>query len=118
MNWLSHVLPPRDKAGRRTPKRQTRPGRVRPSLETLEDRTVPSTLSSITGNFNGAAIPAGDTVWFSSVLSASGLPKGAPVTVHVVNASIGFTAAGTPYQVAVPNGVIVFTPGQTSASTS
>jgi hypothetical protein len=118
MNWLSHLVPSRDKTGRRASKHQRRPGRVQPSLETLEDRTVPSTLSSITANFNGTAIPAGDTVWFSSVLQAGGLPKGAPATVHVVNASIDFTAAGTPYHVAVPNGVIVFTPGQTSASAS
>jgi hypothetical protein len=112
MNWLSHLLSSREKAGRR------RPGGLRPSLETLEDRTVPSTTSSITANFNGAAIPAGDTVWFSSTVTASGLPKAAPVELHVVNASISFTSGGTPYQVPVPNGVIVFTPGQTSASTS
>jgi hypothetical protein len=98
-------------------KHQRRPGGVRPALEALEDRAVPSTVSSITANFNPTAIPAGDTLWFSSVLQAGGLPS-SPVTVHVVNASISFTAAGTAYHVPVPNGVIVLTPGQTTASTS
>ena len=92
--------------------------RCRPTLECLEDRCVPSTMSSIAGNFNGTAIPAGDTVWFNSSLTATGLPKGAAATVHVVNQSIDFTAGGAAYHLAVPNGVIVFNPGATSASTS
>jgi hypothetical protein len=112
MNWLSCFLPPRDQTGRR------RPGRFLPSVELLEDRSVPSAASSITANFNGTAIPAGDTVWFSSAFTATGLPKTAPATVHVVNGLISFTAGSTPFQVAVPNAVIVLTPGQTSASTS
>ncbi len=89
-----------------------------PTLEALEDRTTPSTVSSISANFNSTAIPAGDTLWFNASLTASGLPKGAPVTLHVENGSIDFTAGGTPCHAAVPNGVIVFTPGATSASTS
>src|SRR5262249_16406216 len=40
-----------------------------------------------------------------------------PATVNVTNASVSFTAAGTPYQVAVPDAAITFTPGATSAST-
>src|SRR5262245_26795536 len=108
MNWLSQLLPSRSRTGQRAPKRPPRPGRVPPALEALEDRTVPSTASSIAANFNSAAIPSGDTVWFSGALTASGLPKGAPVTLHVVNGAIDFTAGGTPYHVAVPNGVIVF----------
>src|SRR5262245_32714274 len=90
----------------------------KPNLELLEDRLAPSTVSSITTSFNGTVIPAGDTVWFNSAFTASGLPKAAPVTLHVENGSIDFTAGGTPYHVAVPNGVIVLTPGATSASAS
>src|SRR5262245_13141851 len=89
---------------------------ARPFLEALEDRWVPSTVSSITGNFNGTAIPAGDTLWLEGAFTASGLPANAPVTLHVENGSIDFTAGSTPYHVAVPNGVIVLTPGATSAS--
>jgi hypothetical protein len=90
----------------------------RPAVNVLEERAVPSASSSITANFNGTAIPAGDTVWFNSSFTAGGLPKSAPVTLHVVNAAIDFTAGGTPYHVAVPNGVIVLTPGATSATAS
>src|SRR5205814_1281700 len=102
-------------AQRKGKRRSARPQLL---LEVLEDRLVPSTASAITANFNGTAIPAGSTIWFDAALTASGLPKGAPVTLHVVNESIDFTAGGTPYHVAVPNGVIVLTPGATSASTS
>ena len=88
----------------------------RPSLDVLEDRTVPSTVSALAMNFNNTAIPAGDTIWFNATLQASGLPGNAAVTVHVENGSIAFTANGTAYNVPVPNGVIVFTPGATSES--
>ena len=47
-------------------KRKTR-ARQLLGLDVLEDRVVLSTLSSITGNFNGIAIAANDTRWFSSV---------------------------------------------------
>src|SRR5262249_15882771 len=86
--------------------------------ELLEDRCVPSTMSGITANFNGTAIPAGDSIWFSSALTVSGLPKTTTATVHVVNASIDFTASGNPYHLAVPDADIVFTPGATTASTT
>jgi hypothetical protein len=89
-----------------------------PGVETLEDRTVPSTVSSIVGNFNGTAIPAGETLWFSSEFSASGLPATSPVTLHVTNGAIDFTAGGTAYHVAVPDTDVVLTPGATSAAAS
>src|SRR5262249_3383265 len=92
--------------------------RLRNSLgvESLEDRTTP-TVSSITSNFNGTAIPAGDYVWFSSVAKVSGLGT-APATVNVTNQTISFTANGTPYTLAVPDSTIVFDPATGSASTS
>ena len=88
----------------------------RPTLEALEDRLVLSAASSITANFNGSAIAANSTLWFDSALTASGLPKNAPVTLHVVNGMIHFVANGTTYDVATPNSEIVFTPGAKSAS--
>ena len=114
MRWLKQLFSKPVKAVR---SRSPRP-RWRLELEGLEDRSVPSTTSSLAANFNGTAIPAGDTVWFNAVFSATGLPKSAPVTLHVVNGEIDFTAGSTPYRVAVPNGVIVLTPGATSAATS
>jgi hypothetical protein len=77
---------------------------------------VPSTASSIAANFNGTAIRAGSTLWFDGAFTATGLPKTTPATLHVENGTIDFTAAGTPYHVAIPNGIIVLTPGATSAA--
>jgi hypothetical protein len=114
MRWLTRLLGKSSSSARPTPSRP----RFRLELENLEERTVPSTMSSIAQNFNPTAIPAGDSVWFNAVFQANNLPPGATVTLHVVNQSISFTANGTSYNVAVPNGVIVLTPGATSAAAS
>jgi hypothetical protein len=98
-------------------KRRRLPLRQGLCLELLEDRSVPSTMSSISASFNPTAIPAGDTIWFNAALTASNLPKGASVQLHVVNSSISFASAGTTYNVAVPDMDIVLTAGATSAST-
>jgi hypothetical protein len=90
-----------------------------PEVLTLEDRTVPSTVSSITQNFNGAAIPAGDTIWFDAEMQASGLPGGTTTaTVHVTNQTISFTSGGQNYSYAVPDADVVLTAGATSSSVS
>jgi hypothetical protein len=85
-------------------------------IQTLEDRSTP-TVSSIVGNLNGTAIPAGDTIWFSSVAKIGGLGAN-QVTLHVENASIQFTVGTTHFNVPVPNGEIVFTPGATSTTST
>src|SRR3954471_5254776 len=84
-------------------------------LETLEDRTVPSTTSLIASDFNSTKIPAGDTVWFNASLKASGLTS-APTTIHVLNGTIDFTAGTTAYHVDVPNAELVYNPTATSAT--
>jgi hypothetical protein len=86
-------------------------------FEILEDRTVPSTLSSIVSNFNGNAIPAGDTIWFNSVLKVKGLGS-APVNVHVTNQEITFNAGGTSFALNVPDSNITFSPTTTTGTTS
>src|SRR5262249_22463111 len=88
-----------------------------PDLELLEDRAVLSTVSSITSNFNGTAISAGDTLWFSAVFKPSGLGAN-PVTLHVTDQTISFSAAGTNYVLPVPNADITFTPRVTLATTT
>jgi hypothetical protein len=93
------------------------PRRGLPALESLEERAVPATVSSIVSNFNGTAIPAGDTVWFSSVFKPSGLGS-TPVTVHVTDQTISFSAAGTNYTVAVPDSVVTLSPTAGAASTA
>jgi Carboxypeptidase regulatory-like domain len=90
--------------------------RVRLSLAGLEDRTTP-TATSITGNFNGTAIAAGDTVWFSSVGKVSGLGTN-PSTLYLTDGTISFTANGSPTTVSVPNATISFTQLATTATTT
>ncbi|HEV3436933.1 MAG TPA: hypothetical protein VG122_06220, partial [Gemmata sp.] len=75
------------------------------ACESLEDRTTP-TVSMISANFNGAAISAGDYVWFSSAAKVSGVGS-TPVTLNVTNQTITFTANGTPYTLNVPDSTLV-----------
>jgi hypothetical protein len=71
--------------------------------------------TSIVSNFNGTAIPAGDTIWFSSVFKPSGVGA-APVTLHVTNQSISFKASNTNYQVFVPDSTITLSSSTTTAT--
>lgn len=73
--------------------------------------------TAIQSNFNGTAVPAGDTLWFSSVLKANGLGAG-PVTLHFTNQTISFTANGTTVTLAVPDATVTFSPTATTASTT
>jgi hypothetical protein len=69
--------------------------------------------TSLTANFNGTALPAGDYVWFSSTIKASGLSPTATTTIWFVNQTVTIGAA----VVSVPNASITFHPG-TGASTT
>lgn len=99
--------------------RPARPApRVRLCLEGLEERAVPSSTSVISSNFNGTAIPAGDTVWFNSVVKVSGVPASG-ATLHLSNAEVDFTSkAGVAYALSVPNTALTFSPTATQATTS
>src|SRR5436309_455665 len=77
-------------------------------VEVLEDRAVPSTVSTIMSNFNGTAIPAGASVWFNSVAKVSGVPSGQAVTIHVTNESIAYTVKGATATIPVPDADITF----------
>ncbi len=77
--------------------------------ESLEDRTTP-TVSMITSNFDGTAIPGGDSIWFSSVGKVSGVSL-SPVTLHITNQTISFN--GTTLN--LPDTTVVLTPGAISA---
>jgi hypothetical protein len=89
---------------------------TRLTAECLEDRTTP-TVTSITGNLNGTAIPAGDYVWFSSVGKVSGFGT-APAVVNVTQQTIKFTAGSTDYSLSVPDSVVTFDPSAPAASLS
>jgi hypothetical protein len=116
MNWMLNFVRRTRRTQKPAPSCRPADHRVRPTLEALEERAQPSATSVIGSNFNGTAIKAGSTVWFTSVAKVSGLGS-SPVELHVVNASIDFTAGGTTYDVAVPNADIKFSPTATTAST-
>src|SRR5258706_16096131 len=63
---------------------------------------VADTTSSITANFNGTAIAGGDTIWFTSVLKASGLGSN-PVTIILWNAVVCVPGNGTNYPAPRPD---------------
>ncbi len=71
--------------------------------------------SAINSNFNGTAIPAGDWIWFTSVLKVHGLGS-QPVTIGFMG-SIEFSVDGTQYIVPVPSALVTFSPFVTAATT-
>lgn len=73
---------------------------------------------TISQNFNGTTIPAGDTIWFSANVQLTGNLPSAPVNIYAVDGVISFTANSQVYNIAVPNGTITFNPSTTTASTS
>ena len=87
---------------------------ARLDLDVLEDRTTP-TVSAITGNFNGTAIPAGDVLWFSSVAKVSNVPASGTM-LDVTNQTISFTAGGVSYSFHVPDTTVNLSPGTTDAT--
>jgi hypothetical protein len=91
-----------------------------PAVEVLESRWVPSTTgaSSITGNFNGTAVPAGDTIWFSSAFKVNGAGKNQQVILNFTNSVISFTAGGTNYTVNAPDAEVILSPTTTTATTT
>jgi len=117
MHRLSQLF--RSRGGARGHHRATRPSarparpRFQPALESLEDRAVPTT-SSIISNFNSTAIPAGDSVWFSSVAKVSGVPSTGAV-LHVANQSI--TSADGSINVPVPDTTLTLSPSTTTVAT-
>jgi hypothetical protein len=92
-------------------------GGRRPSVESLEDRLVPSTLSSIVSNFNGTSLAPGSSVWFSSVAKVQGL-GGSPVTIHVTQQEVTFSVGGSPVTVAMPDADVTLSPAATTATTT
>src|SRR5579859_285884 len=95
------------------------PGLLRPALRVALPSPPPpnpSNTSTISSNFNGTSIAAGNYIWFNSVLKPSGVPStGATITVS--GAMVQFTANNVAYNLAVPDSVITFSSSATTAST-
>jgi malectin (di-glucose binding ER protein)/SdrD B-like protein len=73
--------------------------------------------TSITSNFNGTGINAGNTIWFNSVFKATGLSTIIPTTLRFLDQSISFSVNGTAYNLKVPDAIVTLTPGSNTAST-
>jgi hypothetical protein len=72
--------------------------------------------STITSNFNGTKIAAGDYIWFTSVIDVHGLGVD-PVTIGF-SGSLSFVANGLLYVVPVPSALVSFVPGLPVATTA
>ena len=76
-----------------------------------------STSNPLAADFNSTAIAVGKKVWFNAVIKPSGLGA-APVKIRFFDAKIRFTANGLPYEIAVPEGTVWYSPTAASATTT
>src|SRR5258707_4679850 len=76
-----------------------------------------SNISTITSNFNGTGIAAGDSVWFNSVMIVIGV-QSTGATITVSGATVQFTANSTAYNLPVPDSVITFSSSGSSSPTT
>jgi RHS repeat-associated protein len=86
------------------------------NMTAVFDSGIPGS-SSIASNFNATAIHAGNFIWFSSVLKASGLGS-APVRIFLRSASVRFAVNGITRTLPVPDATVIFSPSCTSATTT
>src|SRR5258708_1761337 len=77
----------------------------------------PSNISTISSNFNGTSIAAGNYIWFNSVMKVSGVPS-AGATITVSGATVQFTANNVAYNLPVPDSVITFSSSASSSTTT
>lgn len=73
---------------------------------------------TITSNFNGTSISAGNYIYFNSVINPSGLSSTQPTTITLSNASISFTNNGQTYNISLPGSTITYVPGGSTATTT
>ena len=77
--------------------------------------TCPS--NSITSNFNGTSIPAGDFIWFNAVVKVSGVAQGGG-SVGFANSYVTFSANGVLYNIPMSASTITYSSTATGGSTS
>jgi hypothetical protein len=91
---------------------------VNPPPPTCTAGAIGTQTSTIVSNFNGTPIAAGRTIWFNSVLKASGVSTTAPTAIQLRNAHVLFSDGSTSYDVSVPNANITYSPTATTATTT
>ena len=72
-------------------------------------------FASIASKFNGTTIAAGNYIWFTSVVTVSGLSAKAPTTIWFIDQTI---TGGSNFSVQVPNASITYHPGRGTAATT
>lgn len=77
-----------------------------------------SCASANASNFNGTPVQGGDTIWFNAIAAVKGIDPSTTTSVAFSSSTITFTAGGTAYDLAVPNGTITFSPAAAAASTA
>lgn len=78
----------------------------------------PQGTSAITTGFNGTEINEGTTLWFNANFELKNHDEGEVTTVFWRNSWIRFVADGVPYNLKVPDAIIVLHPDATCAVTS
>jgi len=78
----------------------------------------PCRESTISANFNGIPIAAGDSIWFNANIKASGIPASGATIIFRSTISSTHSDQTDPLFVDVPAGRIIFSPDATCATTS
>jgi hypothetical protein len=74
--------------------------------------------TTIASNFNGGTIVSGNYIWFNAHISLASPTPSNGLTIRFTGQDITFTANHVSYDLAVPDGEIVFSSSVTSASTT
>jgi RHS repeat-associated protein len=95
----------------------TRDASVRDASVAVSTSALTQPVYTNSSNFNGTAISAGRTIWFTSIFKITGV--GNQLThVHMRAGHITFSANGTNYDVPTPDGHITIDPARTTAVTT
>ncbi|MDO8586901.1 MAG: hypothetical protein Q7T82_07655 [Armatimonadota bacterium] len=74
-------------------------------------------VETLKSHFNNKAIGAGNWIWFNSCINLKRNTDIAnPVNIWFVNQMIQFSASGIKYEIPVPDALVTFNPGVTTAS--
>jgi hypothetical protein len=79
-------------------------------------KPICTSTTSVTTNFNGTPISAGNYIWLTIHLKASGLPSQSVATVRFDNVLVEGTISGAPYNLTLPSGIVVYNPNVTTST--